>query len=93
MYMNGRELAFRAQDGTTYLQHRNWLGTVRIRTNYLGQTVTGESSLPYGDGFVQTGSTYAVQDNDQFAGQDYDAESMSSHAQFRQYSLTQGRPS
>lgn len=91
IYMGGKLLAYRAQDGTTYFQHMNALQTTRIRTNYQGQNATTESSLPYGDDLQQYGSTYSLQDNAAFAGQDYDTESMTSHAQFRQYSLTQGR--
>lgn len=37
IYMNGGQIAFRAEDGTTYFQHMSPLGTVRMRTNYLGQ--------------------------------------------------------
>ncbi len=66
--MNGKLLAFRAQDGTTYFQHANWLGTVRARTNYLGQVAATASSLPYGDNLVQGGSTYSDQDNQEYAG-------------------------
>jgi len=91
IYMNGRQFAFRSVDGTTYFQHMSALGTVRVRTNYLGQVAATEPSLPYGDNLLQTGSTYADQDNQQYAGQDYDSESGTSHAQFRQYSTTQGR--
>jgi RHS repeat-associated protein len=92
IYMNGEQIAYHAFDGTTYFQHRNLLGTVRIRTNYLGQTSATESSLPYGDRFQQTGSVNGpAQDIDEYAGQDNDSESGTSHAQFRQYSSTQGR--
>jgi RHS repeat-associated protein len=48
--------------------------------------------LAYGDDFSQTVTiSGSDQDNKQYAGQQYDIESDSQHAQFRQYSSTQGR--
>lgn len=90
IYMDGQQLAFR--NGSTYFEHQNWLGTERMRTDYQGHVATTERSLAYGDGFLQsvTDSGSDV-DNNQFAGQDYDSESSTQHAQFRQYSSMEGR--
>ena len=92
IYWDGMQIAYRAQNGQTFFQRKDYLGTNRIRTNYQGTVAASESSLAFGDAFNQNvviaGSD---QDNDQFAGQEKDAESSSEHAQFRQYSSTQGR--
>ncbi len=92
IYWDGMQIAYRGFSGQTYFQHKDYLGTNRIRTNYQGAVAATESSLAFGDGFKQNiliaGSD---QDNDQFAGQEKDAESSSEHAQFRQYSSLQGR--
>ena len=63
------------------------MGTERVRT--LNGNVEGTyASLPFGDAFTPSGS-----DNDpyHFAQLDHDAETDTSHAQFRQYSSTEGR--
>ena len=92
IYMDGTQIAYRGLTGQTYFVHKNWLGTERMRTNYQGKLAASEFSLPFGDGFNQGVSIAGSdQDNDQFAGQDYDSESGTQHAQFRQYSSTQGR--
>jgi RHS repeat-associated protein len=79
-------------NGQTFFEHQSYLGTERARTNYLGAIAAKESSLSYGDDLNQTVSiAYSDQDNNQFAGQEHDVESGSEHAQFRQYSSTQGR--
>ncbi len=92
IYWDRKQIAFRAVNGQTFFEHQSYLGTERLRTNYLGSTAATEVSLAYGDDFNQTVSIpYADQDNSQFAGQEYDSESSSQHAQFRQYSSTQGR--
>jgi RHS repeat-associated protein len=68
--------------GYQQFQHQDWLGTERMRTTYSGAVDGSFVSLPYGDGYSVTGN-----DNDMyhFAGLD------GSHAQFREYSSTQGR--
>ena len=70
------------EDGYAQFQHQDWLGTERMRTNNAGAIDGKFSSLPFGDGYSVTGN-----DNDgyHFAGMD------GSHAQFREYSSTQGR--
>jgi RHS repeat-associated protein len=90
-YWNGNQIAHRALDGNTYFEQRDWIGTERLRTSYTG--AASFTSEPFGDGFKPTiaindGSN---QDNGQFALLDYDQESGTSHAQYRQYSNTQGR--
>jgi RHS repeat-associated protein len=92
IYWGATQVAFRAINGQTFFEHQSYLGTERLRTNYQGSTAATEFSLAYGDDFNQTVPIpYADQDNSQFAGQDYDSESSSQHALFRQYSSTQGR--
>jgi RHS repeat-associated protein len=65
------------------------VGTERARTNYNGDSAATFTSLPFGDAQTTTsGSNY---DAYHFAGLDTDVESGTDHAQFRQYSSTQGR--
>ena len=90
MYWGRKQIAFR--NGPTFFEHQSYLGTDRMRTSYLGAVAATEVSLPYGDDLNQSVSVASAdQDNNQFAGQEHDAESDSEHAQFRQYSSTQGR--
>ncbi len=90
--MDGTQIAYRGQNGQTFSEHQDYLGTERLRSNYQGQTAASELTLAFGDGYQQSVSyAWADQDNHQFAGQDYDSESNTTHAQFRQYSATQGR--
>jgi len=92
IYWDGQPIAYRAYDGTTYFQHQDILGTERMRTNYAGAVAASFGSLPFGDGYSKNiGFTWADQDGDHFAQQQYDSESNTDHAQFRQYSSTQGR--
>jgi RHS repeat-associated protein len=59
-----------------------------LRTTYNGAVEGSYTSLPFGDGTTTTGT-----DNDpyHFAELDYDYPSATDHAQFRQYTPTQGR--
>jgi hypothetical protein len=92
IYWDNHQLAFRAADGHTYFDHQNWLGTERVRTDALGNTVLNRPSLPWGDGTTQVfGGTDQGQDTADFASLDIDTESNTQHAQFRNYSPTQGR--
>ena len=86
-YWGSRPVAFYS-GGSLHFQHQDWLGTERIRTNYSGATEASFASLPFGDSFSSSGS-----DNDpyHFAQLDHDTESNTDHAQFRNYSSTQGR--
>jgi len=78
----------------THFEHRDWLGTERMRTSYNSAanptySVEGTfSSLPWGDGQVITG---ADTDAAHYAMLDHDAETDTDHAEFRQYANKQGR--
>jgi RHS repeat-associated protein len=74
--------------GSTHFQHQDLLGTERLRTNAAGVTESTYSSLPFGDGFAKPGTD---DDANHFANLDHDTETDTHHAQFRQYSSTQGR--
>jgi RHS repeat-associated protein len=92
IYWDGRQIAYRAEDGTTYFDHQDYLGTERVRTNSAGASVATFTTLPWGDGGTTTfGGNGAVQDNSDFAGLDFDQASGTDHAQFRNYSPAQGR--
>ncbi len=86
-------LANRAWNGTTYFHHQDWQGTERLRTDYAGNIANGQRSLAFGDGFSQdsTDPYGGAQDNNQFTSQDRDAETNTTHFQYRQYNPTQGR--
>jgi RHS repeat-associated protein len=86
VYWGNKPVAFR--EGGERFQHQDYLGTERMTTNWTG-TVDGTFvSLPFGDGYTTSGSDY---DQYHFAQLDHDNESVTDHAQFRQYSPTQGR--
>jgi RHS repeat-associated protein len=92
IYWDGKQIAYRSLNGQTFFEHQDVLGTERLRTNYQGAVASIESSLAFGDGLKQNVAlSGSDQDNNQFAGQEYDAESSSQHATFRQYSSTLGR--
>lgn len=91
IYWGGRQIAFRDQDGTTYFDHRDWLGTERMRTNWAGQIANTYTSLPFGDGYgASSPGAASDQDPSHFAGLDADV-AATQHAQFRQYSQTSGQ--
>jgi RHS repeat-associated protein len=71
----------------THSQHQDWLGTERLRTTYNGGVEGSYISLPWGDGYTATGSDLDVY---HYAMLDHDSESDTEHAQFRQYSNSQG---
>lgn len=93
IYWGNRLLAYRAWEGPTYFDHQDYLGTERMRTNYAGSTSSTYSSLPFGDGYTPSADDPqgSGQDNLHFAQMEHDSESGTDHAQFRQYSSTQGR--
>jgi len=86
-YWDGRPLVYRA-GGSMHFQHQDWLGTERARTSYNGSLESTFSSLPFGDGYAPSGPNGEMY---HFAALDFDLESNTSHAQFRQMSSTQGR--
>jgi RHS repeat-associated protein len=76
---------------TVHYQHQDWLGTERTRTSSNGAVEGTYTSLPWGDSLTQTTPGGSDQDASHFATLDHDAESNTDHAEFRQYSNTQGR--
>src|SRR5208283_5763009 len=72
-----------------HFEHQDWLGTERMRTTYSGGPEDTFTSLPWGDS--QTTATGADGDANHYATLDYDSETNTDHAEFRQYSPTQGR--
>jgi RHS repeat-associated protein len=75
--------------GSIHYQHQDWQGTERARTSNNGAMEGAYTSLPFGDGF---GVTYGSDtDAYHYAQLDHDSESGTEHAEFRQYSSTQGR--
>ena len=92
IYWDGRQVAYRSTDGTTYFDHQDTLGTERMRTNYAGAVGSSYKSLPWGDGYAATvNGSGGDQDNEHFAGLERDAESSTEHAEFRNYASVQGR--
>jgi RHS repeat-associated protein len=92
IYWDGNQIAFRSEDGTTYFDHQDVLGTERMQTNYAGNVASTYGSLPWGDAYTPSViSSGGDQDNLHFALLDHDTESNTEHAQFRQYSSAQGR--
>jgi RHS repeat-associated protein len=93
IYWGNQQIAYRAWGGTTLFDHQDWMGTERMRTNYTGAISSTYVSLPWGDGYTpnENDPEGNAQDNLHYAMLDHDSESSTEHAQFRQYSSTQGR--
>ncbi len=88
-YYWGSEPVAYYKSGETHFQHQDWMGTERLRTLYNG-SVEGEfASLPFGD--AQATVSGADTDAYHYAMLDYDYESSTDHAQYRQYGSTQGQ--
>jgi RHS repeat-associated protein len=87
IYWDGRAIGYRT-GGATHFEHQDWLGTERMRTTASGSVEGSYRSLPFGDGYVASGTD---SDPYHFAGLDSDPESGTQHAQYRQYSAMQGR--
>jgi len=87
-YWGTKPVAFYA-NGAAHFQHQDWLGTERLRTTYNGAMEGSFTSLPFGD--AQTVASGTDLDPYHFAQLDYDSETITGHAQFRQYNGTQGR--
>ena len=86
-YWGSKPVAF-YKNGQAHFQHQDWLGTERQRTTYNGAVEGTFTSLAFGDLQTPGGSDL---DPYHYAQLDYDAETTTSHAQFRQYNSTQGR--
>ena len=81
-----------SNDGATvHYQHQDWLGTERIRTDDQASVEASFTSLPFGDAQTETTSGGIDLDANHYAMLDYDSETNTDHAQFRQYSSTEGR--
>ncbi len=87
-YWGGQPVAYYVPSSAAHFEHQDWLGTERVRTSYNGSVENSYTSLPFGD--AQTPAANGT-DANHFAALDHDAESYTDHAQFRQYSNTQGR--
>lgn len=92
IYWGSLLAAFRAQNGDTYFDQKDILGTDRLRMNYAAVSAANYTSLPFGDDYTaHVSGSYGDQDNNHFALLDRDAESDTDHAQFRQYYNMWGR--
>jgi RHS repeat-associated protein len=93
-YIGGKPVAYyttaaSSAGAATHFEHQDWLGTERMRTTYNGGVEGTYTSLPFGDG--QSTVTGTDLDANHYAMLDYDTETGTDHAQFRQYSVAQGR--
>ena len=91
IYWDGQQIAYRALDGTTYFDHSDWRGTERLRTGYSGADAAVFSLYPFGDESQAVGGSGPNLDNAGYASLEYDYETNTGHAQYRQYSSAQGR--
>jgi RHS repeat-associated protein len=87
-YWGSKPVAF-YKNGQAHFQHQDWLGTERMRTTYTGSVEGSFSSLPFGD--LQATASGTDLDPYHYASLDYDTETTTDHAQYRQYNSTQGR--
>jgi len=93
-YWGAQPLAY--YDSSTHFQHQDYLGTARLQTSCNGTVEGSYFSLPWGDGFTDSGSGVygggtSSDDAYHFAGLDHDFETNTDHAQYRNYSPAQGR--
>jgi RHS repeat-associated protein len=91
IFADSQQIALRGGDNNTYFVHRNWIDTDRVHTGPTGSVVATWSSLPFGDGGIPTGSGSGAADFSRFGNMDYNSESKTYQAQFRQYNETSGR--
>jgi RHS repeat-associated protein len=86
-YWGSRPLAY-YDTTTTHFEYQDWQGTERMRASSSGAPEGKFASTPFGD----SQSTLSGADTDayHYAGLDYDSETSTDHAQFRQYSPVQG---
>jgi len=87
-YWGSQPVAYH-RSSAAHFQHQDWLGTERIRTTYNGNVEGTFTSLAFGDD--QTTASGTDTDTYHYAMLDHDGETNTDHAQFRQYSNTQGR--
>ena len=86
-YLNGQTAAY-STGGSIHFQHKDWLGTERIRTTSSGSLEGRFMQLAFGDGYQVTSGTDT--DDAHYASLDYDAPMQTSHAQFRELDTTHG---
>jgi RHS repeat-associated protein len=81
-------------EGKTYFIHQDGLGTERMRTDGSGTVAATFFNLPFGDDQQVTTpipNSYPAPQEQKFAMNDYDGDSNTFHAQFRNYNLSMGR--
>ena len=92
IFADGIQIGMRSGDGKTYFKHTDWLKTDRVHTDLNGAVAATYTSLPFGDGGAETSTgTYAGWDFLRFGDMDFNAETATNHAIFRNYSPQQGR--
>jgi len=87
VYAGGRHLAT-YNNGTTYFDHGDWLGTERARTGVSGSSAETCTSLPFGDGQSCSGSDPSP---NHFTGKERDSESGLDYFGARHYSSASAR--
>lgn len=93
VFANGQHLAT-YNNGTTYFDHADWLGTERARSNMADANCETITNLPFGDsqGMSGTSTGNCVDANPQhFTGQQWDSESNLHYFGTRHYSSQFGR--
>jgi hypothetical protein len=81
-------------EGKTYFSHQDGLGTERMRTDGSGTVAATFFNLPFGDGQQVTTpipNSYPAPQEQKFAMNEFDGDSNTFHAQFRNYNLSMGR--
>lgn len=88
IWWGGSPIAYRDNDGSTYFQQADWVGTQRILTNYAGSVSSQYTSRPWGDAYATTGKD----DNlFHYAGLEQSENTGTLHAQFRDVDSSLGR--
>lgn len=93
-YWGAEQIAYRTAAYGTFFNHHDYVGTERVRTTPNGNVATTYSSLPWGDDYTPSTNESPWLNNfnmPHFSMLTHDEESNTDHAQFRQYSNTQGR--
>src|SRR5579885_747130 len=92
IFWDGLQIAFRAGTGLTFFTHKDWVNTDRVHTDASGASAAVFTSAAFGDGGTVTSSeNEADWDFHRFGDLDYNAETATNDAHFRQYSPAQGR--
>jgi RHS repeat-associated protein len=92
IFANGRHLAT-YNNGTTYFDHADWLGTERARSDMTGANCQTITNVTFGDGqsLSGTGSNCVDASPLHFTGQQWDSESGLHYFRARHYSTQFGR--